>query len=428
MINKCEIHIWNKKVGYIYNIDNKYYFQFDSQNRINISPYIFKEIDDQTYDFNNLFYNQQLAGVFADSLPDRFGTKVMNEYFLKKGISPNIIDRLLFAGKSRLGAISYHPLEDETETNMIQINNVRDLYHKTKNIIDGEVDISQYHKSIFQSSASAGGARAKASIVYNPGTNKCALYGSNDKLNEKYIKNGYIHAIIKFDELGMNRDLKNVDDVRIEYVYSLLAKKSGINMPNTYLTKKDIDNKQHFVIERFDIVGDKKYHMHSLAGLYNHNFDELMDYDYLFRIAKYLRTPIEDLTQIYSRMVFNYVFRNQDDHTKNFSFLMDENQNWTFSPAYDIMYNNGKKFTFENKMSFNGKLGSEVTFEDFREIAKKWGIKEYQNIIDTIEENSKLLGDYLKKYEVRDDAVSEITSSIRSVTKDDLIKQNIRRF
>jgi len=413
MIDKCEVYMWDKKVGYIFSIDNRYYFQFDSENKINISPYVFKEIDNQTYDFNSLFYNQHLAGVFADSLPDRFGTKVMNEYFRKKGISPNVIDRLLFAGKSRLGAISYHPMENEAKTNMIQIDNVRDLYYKTKNIIDGEIDISQYHKSIFQSSASAGGARAKASIMYHPDTNKCALYSSNDKLNEKFIKDGYIHAIIKFDELDMNRDLKNIDDVRIEYVYSLLAEKSGINIPDTYLTKKDVDNKQHFVIKRFDIIGGKKYHMHSLAGLYNHNFDELMDYDYLFRIAKYLRTPIEDLTQIYKRMVFNYIFRNQDDHTKNFSFLMDENQNWTFSPAYDIMYNNGKKFTYENKMSFNGKLGSDAKFEDFKAIAIKWGITNYKDIINDIQDNSKLLEEYLVKYGVRNDAVDEIISSLR---------------
>jgi serine/threonine-protein kinase HipA len=415
MLKKCNVYIWDKKVGYISEIDNKIYFQFDPKNKINISPYVFKEINNEVYDFNSLFYNQRLAGVFADNLPDKFGTNIMNEYFMKKGISPSVIDRLLFAGKSRLGAISYHPMDNENESDVMKINDVHELYSKTKKIINGEVDISQYHKNIFQSSASAGGARAKASIMYNPNTNQCVLYGSNEKSNDEYIKDGYIHVIIKFDELGMNSDLKNVDDVRIEYVYSLLARKSGINMPDTYLTQEDDEGKQHYVIKRFDVDEGKTYHTHTLAGLYNHNFDDLMDYDFLFRIAKFLKAPKEDLTEMYRRMIFNYIFRNQDDHTKNFSFLMDKEQNWFFSPAYDIMYNNGKKFTFENKMSFNGKLGSDTTFEDFKDIALKWGITNYEEIINNIQNNSKLLEEYLVKYEVKNDAIDEINSSLRTI-------------
>lgn len=416
MITKCDVYIWESKLGTLFEIDKQIYFEFDKNCQYNISPFVFEDIDTTRYNFSHLNFNQKLAGVFADSLPDRYGTKIMDKYFMNKRLNPTPIDRLMFIGEDGLGALKYKPSLDDTYNadSLSQISDIKELYNQSKIILRDEIDISTYNRNLIISNASAGGARAKATIMYNPLTNKCTTYNNFSK--HENLQDGFVHAIVKFDELGNNTDLKDVDDVKIEYVYSKLARLCDIDMPKTYLTPDDGDGKQHFVIERFDNIAGEPLHLHSLAGLYNHNFEEMLDYDDLFRIT-HLLDCTADKKEIYKRMVFNYVFKNQDDHTKNFSFLMDQNQQWRFSPAYDLMYNNGKKFTFENRMSFDGKLGSEVTIKEFESLAKTHGIDNYLEIIQTIQDVKNIyLKNLLGEYKVQQNAIDEIVSSCRNIS------------
>lgn len=415
-MNSCEVRLFDTKVGRIYELNSQIFFEFDKEYKYNISPFVFRLPYPGKHNFSNLLFNNKLAGVFADTLPDRYGMKIMDNFFTNKQINPSVIDRLLFIGNNGLGALKYYPniYSKDDNKSYKTIQELQELYLQSKQIIKQDTDISLFHRNLLVSNASAGGARAKAVIMYNPLTNQCRLYDTYSRHQE--LPQGYIHAIIKFDELD-KQELKPVDDVRIEYVYSQLAKECGVNMPNTYLSKTDEYNKQHFIIERFDNLNNEPLHMHSLAGLYNHNFDEMLDYDNIFKMAIYLKTPKEDIEQIYTRMIFNYIMRNQDDHAKNFSFLMNKNEKWFFSPAYDLMYNNGKKFTYEHKMLFNSKLGKVAKKEDFYEIANKFDIKNHKDIIEKIEYIAHTkLKKLLSNYDIQNNAIEEITNAIRRIS------------
>jgi len=417
-MEKCDVYLWENKIGTLREFKGSIYFQFDKGCEYNISPIIFEDTNsNEIHNFTHLDFNKGLAGVFADALPDKNGTNLMDRYFEKNSLKPNVIDRLLFIGESAMGALKFRPnlYSSKDIKTYDSIKTTKDIYNMSKQILKGNYNVNEYHHNYLQSNASPGGARAKAIMMYNPTNNLCKIY-KNTK-HEK-LPTGYIHSLIKFDELDINTNLKNTDNIRIEYAYSQLAKKCDINIPNTYLTKDFGDGKRHFVIERFDNKDGVSLHQHSLAGLYNHNYSDVMNSDNIFRVGFFLNIDKSEFEQIFKRIVFNYVFRNQDDHAKNFSFLMDQNSNWSFSPVYDLMYNNGKKFTYENRMLYNNKLASDVTIKDFEQIAQKFKIDNFQNIIEQIQDiSSKYLKNMLKDQNIQNEAIEEIIKSQRFLLK-----------
>ena len=175
-------------------------------------------------------------------------------------------------------------------------------------------------------------------------------------------------------------------------IVSNAAKKAGIKMPNTYLVEED--GSIHFVVERFDIYKDnegrvQRKHMHSLSGLMHQNPAETtFDYTNLFRVGEKLNIPYEDKEQFFKTMLFNLIFSNRDDHTRNFSYLMDSNGNWRGAPAYDLTFSTNRR----HQMLFDYTNGYELTKEKIIKIADNFGIK---NASETIEEMVELKHSYL---------------------------------
>ena len=143
----------------------------------------------------------------------------------------------------------------------------------------------------------------------------------------------------------------------------------------------------HFMTKRFDRIKNQKLFMQSLCGLahYDFNMSGAYSYEQVFMIMRQLRLSKADAIEQYRRMVFNVLARNQDDHTKNIAFLMDNKGTWQLSPAFDVTYahNPAGQWTSQHQMMLNGKRDN-FTREDLLSVADSISLKNADSIIDTV--------------------------------------------
>ncbi|KIM06130.1 MAG: hypothetical protein KN64_01175 [Sulfurovum sp. AS07-7] len=375
MSMEVEAFIFGKKIGTILLKDGVVYFEYDKEFKtsgLEISPLKLPLSLNGVYTNNDDRYFEGLAGVFHDTLPDKFGTKVIERYFESKNIPPHkltIIQKLMFVGDKSIGAITYkpvaHKIEEERINELIELQN---FYENAKKIISGDaIEVVDEMLNFMDSAASAGGARAKAIIGYNENT-KEIISGV-----KRELKKDFEHYLLKFD---MAKDDGNSSDyTKLEYLYMSMAKDVGIDVPNIELLSHG--NLAHYLIKRFDRINGEALHLHSLAGLTHTNFNIPMHYSYdeLLRLTRYLTGSQQAVNEQFKRMIFNLVGRNQDDHAKNFAFTMDKDGTWKMSPAYDITYSNGTGYTKNHQLSLNGKV-NDFTQNDILQLAKKHSIKE----------------------------------------------------
>lgn len=410
---EVEAFIYDKKIGTILLKDGRVYFEYDKEfknSKLEISPLKLPLSLEGVYTNNDEQYFEGLAGVFHDSLPDKFGTKVIERYFESKNIPSyelNVVQKLMFVGDKSIGAISYkpsiHKLDNHKQQELIELNT---FYENAKKIISGDaIEVVDEMLTFMDSAASAGGARAKAIIGYNPNT-KEIISGI-----KKELPIGFEHYLIKFDFFDDNQ--KSQDYTKLEYLYMNMAKEVKIDIPNIELLEHG--NLSHYLIKRFDRVNGKAKHLHSVTGLTHCNFNVPMHYSYdeLFRLTRYLTGNQQDLYELYRRMVFNIIGRNQDDHAKNFAFLMDEKGIWNLSPAYDITYANGMNYTKNHQLSLRGKT-NDFTKKDLLEIAKLHSLKE--NIAkEIIEQTIDIFSTFrsrAKELEINEESISKIEKNL----------------
>ncbi len=321
-------------------------FEYDSDwlnNGFSISPFslpLIKKVFIPKYEpFDGLF------GVFNDSLPDGWGRLLVDRLFLKNKINPAEIDnlnRLAVVQKSGMGALTYKP-----EHKFEAINNVSDfdiLAQECSKILESQN--SDNLDELFCLGGSSGGARPKILTSINNGD-----------------------WIIKFPS---SIDPKNIGEK--EYQYSLCAKDCGINMTETKLFPSEICS-GYFGIKRFDRKDDKKVHMVSVSGLLetSHRLPNL-DYNLLMKLTLELTRNYEDIEQLFRLMCFNVFAHNRDDHSKNFSYLYDDNKKeWHLSPAYDLTYSSS--FNGEHATTINGE-GKNPSLDDVLAVAKNIGLNE----------------------------------------------------
>ena len=290
-----------------------------------------------------------LFGVFNDSLPDGWGRLLVDRLLLKNNINPSEIDnlnRLAVVQECGMGALTYKP-EHKFETQE-QESDYDKLAQECSKILESQN--SDNLDELFKLGGSSGGARPKILTKIN---------------GEDWI--------IKFPS---SQDPKNIGEQ--EYKYSLVAKDCGIKMSETKLFDSKICS-GYFGIKRFDRGvnegKDKKVHMVSVSGLLetSHRLPNL-DYNILMKLTLELTKNYQDIEQLYRLMCFNVFAHNRDDHSKNFSFLYDENRKeWHLSPAYDLTYSSS--FNGEHATTINGE-GKNPTLDDIIAVAKNIGIKE----------------------------------------------------
>lgn len=322
-----------------------------------------------------------LPGMLADVLPDKFGNALIDQWLIKQGRSPedfNPIERLCYTANRAIGALEFKPTQryfDPDQGAQIEIDKMVRLaslvLQKKQFEIDRQDLDGEALEQILQIGTSAGGARAKAIINWNEQRN-IILPGHMQP------QDGFDGWLIKFDGVSENRDKELTDPLgygRIEYAYYLLAVKAGIEMMESRLLEEG--GRAHFMTKRFDRVGGDKLHMTSLCGLGHFDFNDpaATSYEQAFVLARQLQVPREHVAQLFKRMVFNVVFRNQDDHTKNIAFLMDRSGAWQLSPAFDVAYsyNPNGLWTSKHQMSINGKRDDFIV-SDFLSAAEQTGL------------------------------------------------------
>lgn len=356
-------------------------------------------------------YFQGVPGAFHDSLPDKFGMKVIDRYYEEKGKSiadVNLLMRLSYIGSRAMGALEYEPSDQPQFANQkAEIMDLCQMYLDSQIIIKGEQSDALHHIAAFmENAASPGGAQPKASIGWNRETKEII---SGAQLG---VPQGFEHWLVKFsksDQFG-----QALDFTKLEYLYMQMAGEVGISVPQTQMLYDG--NDWHYAIKRFDRVDGRKIHMHTLAGLTHIDFNEPGHYSYekFWRIAKALTRDNSVNLEIFKRAVFNVIARNQDDHAKNFSFLMDESGKWNLSPAYDITFANGEKYTANHQMSIGAKLNN-FTRKDLIAFGLSLEMKEsvVKKIIGQTIEVLSSFSQRAKEIEIRDDLIRLVETGLR---------------
>ncbi len=337
-----------------------------------------------------------LHGVFADSLPDSWGIRVQNEYFKKIHISdPSPFDRLAFIGKNGLGALEYEPAMESNEAGQAVIE-LAELRKSAIGIISGTA--AEISNSLFRQGGSAGGMRPKFVLLYDP-SDKKFHYGMPFTNDNSHL----IPCILKVP-------VKEAEDYqRIEFVYSLMAKKAHIDIPETDLF--EYGNQAYFYIRSFDINRDfTRNHIHTFAGIMGVDFSvHSFDYRDALKLTWVLTKDKRDVEELYRRMVFNVLAKNLDDHSKNFSFIMGSNGVWHLSPAYDMTYSLSRNGV--HQMSLNGKTHSH-TRDDFRKLSQEFNIKNWSIIIDEVKEALSSWNSLATQYGISKERISSLQGYI----------------
>lgn len=386
----AEISLWNTPIGTAAwdAAQQRATFQYDAdflKSGIQLSP-LRMPLAERIYTFPALAYESfnGLPGLLADSLPDKFGHMLIDQWLARQGRQPDSftpIERLCYIGSRGMGALEFRPEQrgSRSQSKPIQIDALVALANEAiarkadlqANL--GEASAREAMDDIMRVGTSAGGARAKAVIAWNRETNEI-------RSGQLDAPEGFTHWLLKLDGVSGNRD-KDIDDPqgygKIEYAYYLMAKEAGIQMAECRLFQEG--QRSHFMTRRFDRgPNGEKLHMQTLCGLAHFDFNQAGAYSYeqACQIIRQLQLPHSDIEEQYRRAVFNILARNQDDHTKNIAFLMDQQGKWNLSPAYDVAYsyNPDGLWTSQHQMSLNGKR-DRFTRDDLLEAASTLSIK-----------------------------------------------------
>ncbi len=346
----AEVLLWGRRVGAAAETqDGQVVFEYDPEFRqsgLEISPRRLPLSTKGPQAFPALARLEAfegLPGVLADSLPDRFGNAIIEKYFSDRGragdrLGP--VQKLLYVGSRAMGALEYRPaVRIPRKAREDEALEIASLVEAARRVVEGRTEVAV--PEIMRLGSSAGGARAKAVIMWNR---------ESDEVRSAFApkRRGDEEWLIKFDGVGEIGDPnpKPQPYNRIEYAYSRLAGAAGIEMAETRLMEER--EYAHFMTRRFDRTDDGgRLHLHTLGGMehVDYNVPGLYSYEQYFRLVLALGLGYPALEQAYRRACFNLLAVNQDDHVKNFSFLMDDRGQWRLSPAYDLTFVRGRNFT-----------------------------------------------------------------------------------
>ena len=341
------------------------YFEYDKDfiaTGIELSPYKLPLKPGLHQCNDNVFSG--LFGVFADSMPDGWGRLLLDRYLAAQGINQadiSPLDRLGYIGAYGIGALTYKPIRKGLESEVQPIN-LDALAQKSIHILND--DTQQDLKQLLTLGGSSAGARPK--ILAQIDQNNNIISGT------QALQDGYEHYIIKFPS---SLDPENIGQQ--EYQYSLMAQSAGVQMPPTKLLQG-----KYFATKRFDRILNKRVHIHSVAGLVHSDFRyPSLDYDDLLSLTLHMTKDTKEQAKMFKLAVFNLFAHNRDDHAKNFSFLLDGNNQWKLSPAYDLTYSQGPGA--EHSTTYLGE-GKNPTEAHLIKLAKKHNINNAKIIIAQI--------------------------------------------
>lgn len=359
------------QVGLLYEENSRIFFEYAPDflaSGIELSPFklplrhgVFEDVK-RTFD--------GLFGLFNDSLPDGWGCLLLDRKLRKQGLRYDAITplhRLSLIGHNPMGALEYEPAEAGDDT--IFPLELDSLSGEVENILDG--NDSEVLDELLALNGSSGGARPKIT-AYVSQDRKRIIHGG------AVCPSGFTPWIIKFTE---KQDGNGFGE--LEYRYSLAAKTAGIAMPETHLFPSQ-RGEGYFGVKRFDRTPQGKVHVHTACGLLHasHRYS-CLDYENLLKLTTILVKDRTQVEQMVLRMIFNVKSGNRDDHSKNFSFLLDEESRWQLAPAYDLTPSAG--INGEQTAMVNGK-GRDITDADLIAAAQMADIsaKEVRPMLDKV--------------------------------------------
>lgn len=389
------VYLWGRRVGALsWDAGRRVaQFQYDPefiQAGLEISP-LMMPLSQRVYQFNDLADTQTfkgLPGVIADSLPEKFGNRILDIYLANYGRNLedlNPLERLSYVGSRGMGALEYEPdldtrnLKEPIPVEVSDLVDVAQAVLADRKAADANMKIDGI-ETLVNVGTSAGGAKAKAVIAVNDQTQH-VLSGQTD------VPAGYEHWLLKFDEIDNDEHATSHQIGRIEYAYNEMAAEAGINTMDCRLLKDG--DRAHFMTKRFDRVdGNARVHVCTFAGMMHADRDPPgnVGYERLFQVIRDLGLGQDSLNEMYRRMVFNICSRNQDDHTKNHAFLMFADGVWQLAPAYDLCfsYQPGNRFIEQHQMACNGKR-DQFSLEDLKQAAIAADVKRPERIIDHVQ-------------------------------------------
>lgn len=352
---------------------------------INLSPFMLPLqagiFEDKKQTFDGLF------GLFNDSLPDGWGCLLLDRYLQKHGLSYYQITplhRLSIIGAQAPGALEYEPERTPNEPDYEELK-LDVLSAGADKIIQGES--SEFLEHLRSLNGSTAGARPKITALVSKDFK--TIKSGRECIND------FTPWIIKFSSDSDDRNLG-----ALEYIYSLMAKEAGIEMPPTHLFPSK-NSAGHFATQRFDRNGINKIHVHSACGLLHasHRIPTL-DYENLIRLASHLTHDEREVEKMVRLMIFNVKSGNKDDHTKNFAFMMTKDHQWKMTPAFDITPSAG--INGEQTAMVNGK-GRHILNEDLIQTAKISGLSltKIKEILEQVEAALSKYPSYLKEYNIQ---------------------------
>jgi serine/threonine-protein kinase HipA len=392
-VDVAEVHLWDKQIGAVAWNDSRNLATFEYhadflRSGLELAP-LTMPLGPALFRFPELAFETYwgLPGMLADSLPDRFGNDLINAWLASQGrdrVSFSPVERLCYVGSRGMGALEYRPaIPGRDASTRIHVDHLVDLAKQMLAARESlQVDLDDEGLAeLLRVGTSAGGARAKAIVAWSPTTGE--------------ILSGQVPApadfeywILKFDGVGsFDRELTDAEGYgRIEYAYHLMARDAGIVMTESRLFI-DEGGRAHFMTRRFDRTdGGDKLHTQTLAAIAHLDYNEAGAHSYEQALATTLQiSSAVDVEQMLRRAVFNVVGRNQDDHTKNITFVMDRSGSWRLSPAYDVTwaYNPSGKWTNRHQMTIGAKR-DDFTRSDLSALGEKYGIRNPESIVDEV--------------------------------------------
>lgn len=365
-VDVVEVRIWDQTVGAVALDPRSGYYAFEFDPRfirtgIDLAPlemstargrgpFVFPDLPENTF--------RRLPAMLADALPDRFGNALITAYLERQGVRAGditVLDRLAYMGKRGFGALEFRPSRGPRPTPKQTALELSELVEQARRAVAGK--LSDPHAkaalmNLIRVGTSAGGARAKAAIAWNPETREV-------RAGQFEVAPGFEHWLLKFDGVGEDSELGISKHYgRIEYAYFLMARGAGIVISDCRLLEEG--GRAHFMTRRFDRDGSQKHHLQTLCAMAHLDYNQRATHDYaqFFMTIDALGLGEAARAEAFRRVAFNVMARNHDDHAKNLSFVLHRGGVWELAPAYDLThaYNPRGTWTYQHLMSVNGKF------------------------------------------------------------------------
>lgn len=382
------VRLWGTPIGYVSMDRGERFarFEYDPEFAaagIEVAPLQMPVVARRIYQFRELetrsFHG--LPGLLADSLPDKYGNRLIDVWLARTGRTPDqfhAVDRLCYTGTRGMGALEFEPSTSTSELadrplEVAELVELASMAFAEKDKLSAVLDGAHGEQAlldILSVGTSAGGARAKAVIAFDPASKQV-------RSGQTKLPPGFEHWLIKFDGVAFSGDWGIADPKGyglLEYSYAQIAQRCGVQMTECRLLQEN--GRSHFMTRRFDRDADGgKRFVQTFAALQHYDYYESGAYSYeqLFLTMKQLAVPPASMEQQFRRVLYNLVGCNQDDHVKNFAFRMDRRGRWDIAPAYDLCHAEGSDFTRRHQLSIAGKTG-DFTLADLKELADHAGL------------------------------------------------------